>query len=277
MPTELRELEITRVDLVDQGANFDPATGDGSHVLLFKRAPTKPEDEPEKRGPDMAKEKEGAFDPSGLPEDAQAYVAEIQKQADAATETANGLTEELEALKTQVAELEAAKPPEEPPTDEEVLKSLDPAVRERFEAVQKTADEAVEKAAAAQKRADELEDARKSEQFAKMAVTELPTIGTEGTGQVLKAAHAALDKEQADELMAMLRSADELARQGKVFKEIGTGGADALGDAQEIVQKKAEKMVADGQAPTVEQAYAKVLETDRELAIRVDEETRQQN
>jgi hypothetical protein len=34
----LKNLKIRRVDLVDHGANFDPETGDGAHVLLYKRA-----------------------------------------------------------------------------------------------------------------------------------------------------------------------------------------------------------------------------------------------
>lgn len=32
-----KSLEVDRVDLVDRGANFDRATGDGSHILLMKR------------------------------------------------------------------------------------------------------------------------------------------------------------------------------------------------------------------------------------------------
>ena len=39
MPSYLRNIRLTRVDLVDAGANFDPETEDGAHVLLVKRAP----------------------------------------------------------------------------------------------------------------------------------------------------------------------------------------------------------------------------------------------
>lgn len=38
MPTRLRQLRITRSDLVDKGAAYDPETGEGAHVLLYKRA-----------------------------------------------------------------------------------------------------------------------------------------------------------------------------------------------------------------------------------------------
>lgn len=38
MSTLLKNLKITRVDLVDIGANLDPVTGDGAHVVLWKRA-----------------------------------------------------------------------------------------------------------------------------------------------------------------------------------------------------------------------------------------------
>jgi hypothetical protein len=36
-PGILRNLRIKRVDLVDAGANFDASTGDGAHIMLFKR------------------------------------------------------------------------------------------------------------------------------------------------------------------------------------------------------------------------------------------------
>jgi hypothetical protein len=39
MATRLRLRKITRVDLVDRGASFDPASGDGAKVLIYKRAP----------------------------------------------------------------------------------------------------------------------------------------------------------------------------------------------------------------------------------------------
>jgi hypothetical protein len=38
MPSRLKRLKITRADLVDRGANYDPSSGEGAHVLLFKRA-----------------------------------------------------------------------------------------------------------------------------------------------------------------------------------------------------------------------------------------------
>ena len=41
MAKKLKNLKITRVDLVDKGANYDPATGEGAHVLLYKRAVSK--------------------------------------------------------------------------------------------------------------------------------------------------------------------------------------------------------------------------------------------
>jgi hypothetical protein len=33
----LKNLKVTRVDLVDKGANYDPESGEGSHVMIFKR------------------------------------------------------------------------------------------------------------------------------------------------------------------------------------------------------------------------------------------------
>ena len=39
MATKLKGLLVDRVDLVDFGANYDKRTGDGAHIMLFKRAP----------------------------------------------------------------------------------------------------------------------------------------------------------------------------------------------------------------------------------------------
>lgn len=40
-PGVLRNLRIKRVSLVDMGANTDPITGDGAHIMLYKRADVK--------------------------------------------------------------------------------------------------------------------------------------------------------------------------------------------------------------------------------------------
>ena len=37
MAATLRDLKVKFVSLVDRGANFDPKTGDGAHILLYKR------------------------------------------------------------------------------------------------------------------------------------------------------------------------------------------------------------------------------------------------
>ena len=37
MPSKLKNLRIDRVDLVERGASMDKRTGEGAHVLLFKR------------------------------------------------------------------------------------------------------------------------------------------------------------------------------------------------------------------------------------------------
>ena len=44
MATRLRNLKITAVALVDRGANYDPDTGEGAHVLLYKRDKAEPDD-----------------------------------------------------------------------------------------------------------------------------------------------------------------------------------------------------------------------------------------
>ena len=43
MPKKLRRLKFDRVDLVDDGANLDKDSGEGAHILLYKRAAEKAE------------------------------------------------------------------------------------------------------------------------------------------------------------------------------------------------------------------------------------------
>jgi hypothetical protein len=55
MPHRLKRLRITRADLVDRGANYDPTSGEGAHVVLFKRDPglqDHPPEAPEPETPD---------------------------------------------------------------------------------------------------------------------------------------------------------------------------------------------------------------------------------
>jgi hypothetical protein len=49
MATRLRLKRITRVDLVDRGASFDPVSGEGSKVLIYKRADPEALDDVDKR------------------------------------------------------------------------------------------------------------------------------------------------------------------------------------------------------------------------------------
>ena len=73
MPTKLKNLTINRVDLVDLGANLDPETGEGAHIMLFKAADDfrwasrPPEAEPQLL--------------------AETYVATVEKAGNALTET----------------------------------------------------------------------------------------------------------------------------------------------------------------------------------------------
>jgi hypothetical protein len=48
-PQRLRLRKITRVDLVDRGASYDPETGEGSKVLIYKRADPEALDDIDKR------------------------------------------------------------------------------------------------------------------------------------------------------------------------------------------------------------------------------------
>jgi hypothetical protein len=69
MATRLRLKRITRVDLVDRGASFDPVSGEGSKVLIYKRADPEALDDVDKR-------KMRRAEINDLPDRAFAYIEE---------------------------------------------------------------------------------------------------------------------------------------------------------------------------------------------------------
>lgn len=164
---KIGRLRVKRVDLVEMGASFDPISGEGSRVLLYKSATKEKAMTCKQCGaavPFGAKEcpKCGAkMDASAykqskmfeaLPQEAKDHIAGLEK----AIETGRS---ELAALTAKVAELTKAadqKAADQKPAPEDVLKGLTPEVRAVVE-------KSLADAAAATKKADEA-----SAQVAKM-------------------------------------------------------------------------------------------------------------
>jgi hypothetical protein len=69
MATRLRLRKITRVDVVDRGASYDPESGEGSKVLIYKRADPEALDDVDKR-------KMRRAEINDLPDRAFAYIEE---------------------------------------------------------------------------------------------------------------------------------------------------------------------------------------------------------
>lgn len=240
MARKLSMLRIGRVDLVDAGAN--PL----ADVALFKRAtpaePTKPAVKKGVRMPDAPKPDE--FDVTKLDDDAQ--------------EAFKALTTERDDLLKGKTEFEAAVekagkggvPPITPkgePDEDDVMKSLPAEVRTRLEKAEK------ENATNAEKIAKMEHDNRRTDFIAK--AKELEHVGgPDELGEVLHAISDAVPEATYKALERMLKSANAVAEEGKVFAELGGNGVSAdldtkIGEFAKI-KKSADPTMSDAQART---------------------------
>lgn len=171
----------------------------------------------------------------------------VKAVLEAAEKTATDATAENATLKARNAELEKAAKPE--PTEADVLKNADPAVKALIEK------QATELAAVkarqeeSDKRAnEEIEKREVSEAIAK-AEKEYPLIGkAETVGKIIQKIRAGvkLEKADADELERMLTAASAQLKASGLLKEIGVSGdgdgktaaAEVLAKAEEIRKAK---------------------------------------
>lgn len=230
MATLLRRLRVKRVDLVDKGANFDPATGEGAHVLLFKSQPTSsevnvPGIEPDKDemvckacGAKVAKDaakcqkcgapmvskaddrpKEDAVD-----EKIKAELADATAKLSAATSEIEKLKGANEALQKQLDTPEAI--------EKRKLEALPTSVRER-----------IEKQDAAIKKLEDEKSEREMIEVVKSAMPQLPGK-FEDSGKLLKRAKEALTAEDFEALTVVLKAASAQIEKGGLFREVGKRG-----------------------------------------------------
>lgn len=193
-----KSLTVDRVDLVNRGANFDRATGDGSHILLVKRdeQPITPQEHPTMADPNTEAVNKRIADLEALvakqaADNAAAIAkavadAKAEAEAKASTEKAE-IEKRAAALETEVKAAKAA-------TEAEIEK------REIADAVAKAADLG----------------------YVLKADTDGPLMFRIGKALVAE------DKARIDEI---LRSANEQIRLGKLFAEAGRTGVPPTGDA----------------------------------------------
>jgi len=252
MATKLWDLIVTKVDLVPEGAKAR------AFVTLFKRKELSMDVseilqkmKPEHREvlETLLKEKD-----TELSSQAEALDA-LQKQYDEASESLTKATEQVAQLEKEVAEAEKTKGETIPGVDEDeqLLKSLDPAVREYVEKMnaQKTAAEELAKTLAKEKLHEQA--------VAKAAV--LKSIPVEMDELV------AFIEKSAPEDIAILEKA-AAAIDEAVLGSVGTSGQSSFSksatSAWDAIEKKA-RAIASEQGITVEKACAQVIELEPEL------------
>lgn len=164
---------------------------------------------------------------------------------------------EIDALKGDVAEEDEALA---------LVKSAPEAVRKAFDAMREQAEAAMQKAAAVEEtlvkereaRADEAAIVKAREQFAHLSVD--PTV----LGPALRKM-ALLDPDLAAVIEGALSAADAQSESGAIFAEIGKASTPSSGSAFDRLASMAKAAVADGTAPTVEQAMASLATTQPDL------------
>ncbi len=248
--TRVRNLVVTRVDLVDVGASLDKRTGEGAHVLLFKRAGT------------AGRGGEGgtmAIDVTKLPKDVQEYLAALEKRATDADKRATDAE----------TKLRAAPSPPEPAPDASIWKSVHPAAREQFEHQKAKAEEA-ERFAKAQR------DARlKGEYIQKCGTFSGLPVKPDDDWAVFKAVDEKLGTPEAKRIWELLRAADEAMVKAGLFREIGVPGTRVEADSAEArIMRRADELVAKKESKTREQAVVQVAKADPALYEAYREELR---
>jgi hypothetical protein len=153
----------------------------------------------------------------------------------------------------------------------ETLEKLDPGVRSLLEKTLAERDQATAKADEALGLAKELKEEKILKEYVEKAAA-LPNLAIEALkfGPVLKAlgeGHPA----EFSEILRVLKAADAAIEKSELFKEIGKAGS-GESDAEAQVYAKARAMVAKDGALTFDDAVCKVLEDDKELYTRYEDE-----
>jgi hypothetical protein len=153
----------------------------------------------------------------------------------------------------------------------ETLEKLDPGVRSLLEKTLAERDQATAKADEALGLAKELKEEKILKEYVEKA-EDLPHLAIEPLkfGPVLKALGESRPAEFS-EIFRVLKAADVAIEKSELFKEIGKAGS-GESDAEAQVYAKARAMVAKDGALTFDDAVCKVLEDDKELYTRYEDE-----
>lgn len=266
MPNLLLDLEVNRVDLVEEGSNSE------AFIKLYKRKESCDNmtlnEILEKMKPEHAaifneaitKAKEEAV--TAITEEltkskadlevATSEVTKTKAELDALTVEVTKTKEDLTKATTDLEAIAKAKADAEKNlSEEEVIKSLDPAVQEVFKSMkaQKLAAEEVVKNLQEKQLNEEAIAKSKEIQCLPADETKLVEIAKSATAEVFE----------------ILKAASKALETAGIFKSVGTGKEVSGGtNAWEKIEKKAEA-IAEEQKVTIQKAIATVIRTEPAL------------
>lgn len=219
-----------------------------------------------------------AFDPSALDDVAKAAFEELARERDEAIEKA-------EAAEAAVAE-KAEKAAEESDEIAKALADLPEAVRKSVESVIAKEREQIDEMRKSAERATAMAEAERDARLRTEAITKaredfshLPG-GADAVGDLLfrlEKAESALgetmrkavapERPISEEIRDVLKQANGQLESGELFKELGEGeSADTKSNAEEQLEKAAKSLREKDPSLTFEQAYAKAMDLDPQLA-----------
>lgn len=266
MPNLLLELEVNRVDLVEEGSNSE------AFIKLYKRKESCDNmtlnEILEKMKPEHAaifneaitKAKEDAVAPiteeltksKADLEVATSEVAKIKSELDALTVEVTKTKEDLTKATTDLEAITKAKADAEKNlSEEEVIKSLDPVVQEVFKSMkaQKLAAEEVVK--------NLQEKQLNNEAIAKSKEIQCLPVDAAKLVEIAKSATT--------EVFEILKAASKALETAGIFKPVGSGKETIGGTgAWEKIEKKAEA-IAELEKITIQKAIATVIRTEPAL------------
>lgn len=291
-----KALTIERIDLVDRGASFDPATGEGAHVTIVKRADVEKAvltTASRNKLPNSSfavvdangvghlpyKHADGSID---LPHLRNALARLNQTQLSPA-DKAKAKAKLEAAARQHLPSSEAAKMAEDYEDSEQDMeedkkgeaemkakkakakKIEEPTESEVSKAEERLAVE-VKKREALEAMVTKMQDERAREAFVAKAA-ELPTFGTKDKlGEILHLVSKSLSKEQYEFLVSKMAAASKVISESKLLAELGASeSGDESPDA--AVAKIATEIRKSNPKLTTEQAYAEALTTPEGRAI----------
>lgn len=249
MPNFILDLEVNRVDLVEEGANSE------AFIKLYKRKENVSMDINEI----LAKM---------LPEHAEVIKAEIAKaKAEVPETTLAEITKAKEDLaaaaadkkvmEDKMAEEVAKNKTEVSVSEEDVIKGLDPAVQEIFKSLKASGEAEKAKKEAAEEVVKQL-NVQKMHDEAVIKAKDLRAI------PVAEEKLIAIVKSVSPEVLEILKTASTAIESSSTFEEFGKG-KDGDSDAWANIEKKADELLTTETKLTRQQAIARVVKDNAGL------------